>query len=775
MGKALKWIAIGVGGVVAVVALVIAYVAATFNPNDYKTDIARAVKEKTGRTLDVKGDIGLSIYPSLGMKLGQTSLSERNSEREFAAVAEAVVSVKVIPLLSKEIIVDAVQVKGLRAGFTRDKSGKLNVDDLTGAKDEPAQKADAPLKVDIAKIEIADADVTFADQAAGTRYRLSKMDLKTGRIASGVTTPVEFSATIASEKDKTQLEAKLKGKLTFDLDAKRYRLADLDASAKGNYGGITGMNATAKGNVEARLATGEYVTDALALAVSGKQSGGDLHVKIDAPRLTLTQEKVDGGKIAVEAKLEEPKSKLTAKLTLGAVQGAFKSFTAGPLDAEIEMESDGRTTKARIASGLNGDLEAKRFELSKLTLTAKVTDPKLPKGSFDATIAGSARADLTKETAALDFSGKLDESNVRGKIGVTDFTPLAFTFDLDADQLDVDRLLGKTPAKTADGKPAKDKPAPAASKDDKIDLSALRNLNAAGSVKVGKLTLLNLKSAQMRADIKVAGGRLDVAPISAQLYQGTLNGSLSARAADNAVFAVKQTLAGVAVGPLLRDAAAIDTLEGKGTIALDLTTQGATMDALKKALAGTASVNLADGAIKGIDIAGTIRGVRDKVRELRGQEVKPSDKTQKTDFSELKATFNVKGGVARNEDLSMKSPLLRVSGAGNIDIGNDRLDYLLKPTLVATTQGQGGKDRLDVAGLTIPVKLTGPLESPQYTIDFAGIVTDLAKQRLQDELLKRLGQKGAPAAPATAGKGGEPAKSEPKDTIRDRLKGILGR
>ena len=51
---------------------------------------------------------------------------------------------------------------------------------------------------------------------------------------------------------------------------------------------------------------------------------------------------------------------------------------------------------------------------------------------------------MTKETAALDFSGKLDESNVTGKLGVTDFSPLALTFDLNADQLDVDRLLGKS-------------------------------------------------------------------------------------------------------------------------------------------------------------------------------------------------------------------------------------------------------------------------------------------------------------------------------------------
>ena len=116
-----------------------------------------------------------------------------------------------------------------------------------------------------------------------------------------------------------------------------------------------------------------------------------MNVKVDAPKLTLTQEKVEAARSCIEAKLQEAKSKLTAKITLGGVHGAFKAFTAGPLDAEIEMEGDGRTTKAQTRQRLSGDLEAKRFELPKLALNAKVTDPKLPKGSFDAAITGVAR------------------------------------------------------------------------------------------------------------------------------------------------------------------------------------------------------------------------------------------------------------------------------------------------------------------------------------------------------------------------------------------------
>src|SRR5437764_12493653 len=92
---------------------------------------------------------------------------------------------------------------------------------------------------------------------------------------------------------------------------------------------------------------------------------------------------------------------------------------------------------------------------------------------------------------------------------------------------------------------------------------------------------------------------------SANLYEGSMQGALSAQA-DGRV-ALKETLNGVAVGPLLRDAAQKDLLEGKGTVALDVNAAGKSVNAMKKALAGTAHVQLKDGAIKGINLAEVLR------------------------------------------------------------------------------------------------------------------------------------------------------------------------
>jgi AsmA protein len=769
--RAVKWALVSIGALVLMLGAAAAYIAATFDPNDYKSAIVNAVREKTGRTLQLKGDIGLAFYPTLAMKLGEATLSERNSNREFAHVADAKVAVKLLPLLSREVIVDAIEVKGLRATITRTKSGQYNFDDLTSAESKkPGPTPDAPLKVDIDHVAIADGDVTYTDEATGDRYELTKLVLKTGRVANGVTTPVDFSALIASTKHKAQLDTNLKAKLTFDLDRGTYKFDGLDFSSKGTFDTLTALNATAKGDAEMRLQSGELIARTLTATLAAKQQSGDLKAKLDMPALTLTKEKIAGEKMLLEVSRDNGSEKVSLKVALGGVTGRFDALKAGPLDVNVETQGQ-RAVKAHLTGNLTGNVGAKRFEMPEMKLEATVQTPGFAKGASKLVLIGFARADLERESVALDLSGTVDESKLTAKTGITKFSPLSLTFDVDADQLDLDRLLaadskaGQTPVGSE--RERQGKSAAPVGKDEKVDLSALEGLNATGTLKIGRLTVAKIRSSQVRAEIKASHGRLDVAPLSARLYDGTLAGSLTATASTS-TFAAKQTLSGISVGALLRDAANIDTLEAKGNVNVDLTTRGATIDALKKALNGTAGVNLADGAIKGIDIAGAIRGARAKLRELRGEQVQQTNKQLRTDFSELKATFRVKDGVAHNEDLTMKSPLLRVAGAGDIDIGHDKMNYVLKATVVATSTGQGGKELAELKGLTVPVKLTGALESPQYSIDFASMATDFAKRELQEELLGRVTGRSADGKQQSKA-------ARPEDLIKDRLKGILGR
>jgi len=139
--KILKYALFALGGLLILIGAIFAYVAATFDPNQYKPQIVQAVKERTQRTLKLDGDIKLSFWPSIGARVVKVSLSERASDKEFAALEEARVSLKLMPLLSGQVVVDTVRVKGLRANLVKTKDGKTNVEDLAGpppAKEAPA-------------------------------------------------------------------------------------------------------------------------------------------------------------------------------------------------------------------------------------------------------------------------------------------------------------------------------------------------------------------------------------------------------------------------------------------------------------------------------------------------------------------------------------------------------------------------------------------------------------------------------------------------------------
>ena len=100
----LKKIAFGIVALLAVLLLVVVYLAVTFNPNDYKPTVIQLVKDKKQRTLDIKGDIKLSFWPKIGADLGEITLSEHQSDKQFAAIKSAKVALAVLPLLKKEIV-----------------------------------------------------------------------------------------------------------------------------------------------------------------------------------------------------------------------------------------------------------------------------------------------------------------------------------------------------------------------------------------------------------------------------------------------------------------------------------------------------------------------------------------------------------------------------------------------------------------------------------------------------------------------------------------------
>ncbi|MFH1557492.1 MAG: AsmA family protein, partial [Pseudomonadota bacterium] len=584
MNKILKYTFLTVGGIGAVLLAVAAYVAVTFNPNDYKPQIVQLVKQRFDRTLRINGDIKLTFYPSLGADLGRLTLSERASEKEFAAVDAARVALQLMPLLSRELIVSRIEVRGLRANLVKHKDNSTNVDDLTGretrkpkqtpsAEDQSAQK---PLQFNIDHVLIEDAKLSYIDEGSGAKYTLNKLYLKTGRIVAATPSDIELALALGANQPEMNIDVRLKARLAFVLDSRQFRLEALDFGAKGEAVGIS----------------------------------------------------------------------LAALSIKGSAEGDAKTVKSRDFALDIEIKHGDNMLKGKLTGPLAVDLGAQTVDLNEFVANLAFTDAKSARGPVAVNLTGSAHADIPKQRASLAFSTKFDDSTVTGKASLAKFSPPSYVFDVNVDRLDVDRYTGAKSqgSGVSDATAGKAEPA--------LDFSALKSLQANGSVKIGSLKLANLKAQNVRLEAKAGGGRLELNPLSASLYQGTMSGSMSLVAAAAPQIAVRQNLAGISIGPLLKDAVDNDMLEGRGNVALDVSGQGETVSAIKKALNGSVSLNLADGALKGINVAATIRAAKARLGSLKGETTQAPNAAEKTDFTELKASFAIKNGIAQNSDLS---------------------------------------------------------------------------------------------------------------------------
>ena len=1010
MNKALKYILIALGTFLGLLAIALAGLVLTFNPNDYKPLIIKMVKEIKQRTLNIEGDIKLAFWPKIGADLGKVSISEHKGDAEFAGMQSAKVFVAVMPLLHKQLVIDTIYVDGVRANVIRFKDGTTNFDDLM-SKEESEE-----IKFDIDGVVVSNAAVNLTDEMGNRHVNIDSLDLKTGHVAKGEPIDLETRFHVLSDNPKANANVQLKGRLLADTEHKIFTARNLDAALKGDVD--TGRNLDIKiaGDLEAKPETAELLLDGLKLSAKADLGGKTLGIDLATPKLVVQKDEVSGRDVKLVFTQEQGENVISAKLAIDDIKGSPRAFQSSGVAGEISGKQGARTLAGNFSSPITGNLETQVFELPKLTGNVDIKDPALPNGGAKIKFDLNARADMKQKLAAAGLAVNIDGSNVKGKLDIAGFEKPNVKFDLTADQLDLDKLLGKSQpsAKSSsskpsdlsalknvlaqgniaigsivyeqyrianfsatvkadgqalavnplslklddsqikgsvgvshfdkplysfdldidkldadryatrdEGKPKDDKPldlsalkalnaegsvrigslksgkynasnirvdvradgeklkadplslklddsqiqgnvsisqftspvigfnldidkldvnryvnagggtpaaggsqsaaekkpldlsalkqlkangnlrvgdlkydryqisglkvglnadgqklalSPFSAKVDEssinatlgisrfekpvfsfnvdidkldadryvtksepnakssgetpIDLTPLKTLNASGEAKIGWFKLANIKTSNVKLTLKAADGQVALAPFSADLYQGTMTGMLNVDARSTPAVSLRQDMKNITIGPLLVDAINNDMLDGKGTLSVDVRTQGATVSAFKKSLGGTAAVILADGAIKGFDLAGTIRDVKTKLNLFKAQGNVSADKQKKTDFSEMKATFVIKNGVAHNDDLAMKAPLFRISGSGDVDIGNEKINYLAKPTVVASLKGQGGAELEALNGMTIPVKITGSFSDPKYAPDFAAIGTALAQKNL---------------------------------------------
>jgi AsmA protein len=452
-------------------------------------------------------------------------------------------------------------------------------------------------------------------------------------------------------------------------------------------------------------------------------------VTIDATQITAS-----GVQAQAEGRLLDwPQSKLGLKVAQFERRASTLAAQKIELDAALGS-GQGQPLHAR----LNADIEGNAARLLMPRLDLQATLPVSNGDTLALNAQGQASLRPAAEGADLQLNGSFDGSRFALKAGVSDFSPLATQFDIDIDKLDLDR---SKPTSAAD----KTASAPAAAGVGKaIELFALTQLHTRGSLHIGSLRVAGLQIGDLRASLRAADGRAELEPLQARLYQGRMAGKLTLEARGTPRISLAQSFSEVQLGPLLKDLLGKTPIEGLGHVTLDVGAQGATLTALRESLAGRARLELRDGAVHGIDVAQAMRAAKARLGLPGSAQSGQSSGADRTDFSDLSASFVIQRGVAHNDDLLARSALLRLGGNGDIDLVHERLDYTVKATL----QGQDRPELQALNGQTIPVHLSGPFTAIGYKVDFASVLQDLArskvgeraKDQLQDKLRKLFGQ-----------------------------------
>ncbi|MDX1482964.1 MAG: AsmA family protein [Alphaproteobacteria bacterium] len=304
--------------------------------------------------------------------------------------------------------------------------------------------------------------------------------------------------------------------------------------------------------------------------------------------------------------------------------------------------------------------------------------------------------------------------------------------------------------------------------DDPIDLKALDAMNAALDLTVAGIVMRKIKIGESVLKVTLNNGTLVTDLSKMALYGGVGKAKVTTRG-GSAVPSVTltSTLTKFQANPFMRDAMNFDRIEGAADADVSINTQGRSQRQMIEALAGNGKVTFRDGAIKGVNLGAMVRNVKSAFLDSSARE------TQKTDFSEMGGTFVIRRGILTNNDLLLKSPLLRLTGKGTVDLPKRTIDYRVEPKLVATATGQGGA--ASATGISVPVNVKGPWHDISYTPDLGAALGGIAKQPEKAlEGVKGLipGMGGGSSGSGTTTQPTEKPSSSP---IEEGLKGLFGR
>ncbi|SOD40210.1 AsmA family protein [Nitrosovibrio sp. Nv4] len=481
------------------------YIATIFDPNAYKSQIIQLVKDKKQRELRLDGDIKLTFFPSLGAEFNNLVLSEHKSDQEFAAAERVLVSLAILPLLRKQLELDEIIMTGLTVNLVRFTDGSTNIDDLIARDEEPKQ-----FKFDIGHVRVEKSTLALRDEASGRHFVLADFNLEadriggqSGSIENEVRSKVDLGFRLDQPKQAgIKLATRLTFGLTLDAEKQYYAVEGLKLKSEGQIPGFNHLVINSTGDLFANMtggpAAGEFAADKFTLTITGISGRNNLDIQLEAPRLSLTGENVAGKRITAVVNIVSAEANTNGQLILTDIEGTVNDFTSRELTAELESKRGDLVVKTMLASPLAGSITTRQLHLPDLKGVIHGNGPRIRDNGVGVTLLGSAVLDGLSQNVQASVSGKFADSNIEAKLAATGFAQPDLNFEVDIDQLDLDRFLSLEAQKHVEHAKVE---MPKASEQG-LDLSVLEDQKVQGSIRIGLLKAANSTSSGIRLDIR---------------------------------------------------------------------------------------------------------------------------------------------------------------------------------------------------------------------------------------------------------------------------------
>lgn len=693
---------------ILVVTAILVFAAAKLliNEQSIKQQVQDLARQHTNGSLSINGSLGLSVFPRLGLSLGQLSYQLDGESSTMAELQQLQLGVGLLPLLNGRLEIDDVKLVGLSLKLLRDQQGQGNWEKVAKAdpeselppssprsaaidnQEEPPLNDEQPLALSVARLSVVNTNILLNDLQSKASYSLQDFSITGSDINfEGTPFPLSLAFELVLDEPALTTNAQLDTLASLNLETQRYQFNQL----------------------------------VLSLSVLGEPTNN---------KKLLTN-------IGMNADIDIDKEMAKLKgLTLVIEDIALSSeLSASNWSEDINIETQ---------------LAVETFNPSKLLAKLDLPTPELQNPDSLTRLSFNVDISYRGNQASLDnIDITLDKSHIQGNLSLLDIEKqkIKTAFAIDLINLD-DYLPPAAPEPPPDNKktvnnPGHTKAATSAVEETLLPVDTLKKLDYDARLTIGQLQASGLVFTEVDIKSTADTGLVKLNNFSAKLYEGTLKalGQINVRQAIPRL-SFQQTLTGVNIKPALLALSEIDTVNGRANLNSKLTTYGNTADSWLRGLNGPVNFNIKQLLVKDINLEHMVC----QAIALADGKSMPETTDNTTAIETINGNLLFQNGVLLAQSIKGDMKTLNLKGDGKINPLAETLDIHLGLRVAGDQVNKDSACRANSSYRDVywPVRCKGSFEDEPARLcdvdkkEVAKISADIAADKLKEKGQKKI-------------------------------------